>query len=49
MDYDIKDIRLAGTGLLRIEWARQEMPVLDLIKKRFEQEKPLQDVRADCL
>ncbi len=50
MNYDIKDIRLADTGLLRIEWARQEMPVLDLIKKRFEQEKPLRDVRISaCL
>jgi adenosylhomocysteinase len=50
MDYDIKDIRLADTGLLRIEWARQEMPVLELIKKRFKQEKPLRDVRISaCL
>jgi len=36
MDYDIKDIKLAKEGLLRIEWANQSMPVLNNIKKRFE-------------
>ena len=50
MDYDIKDIGLAKNGQLRIEWARQEMPVLELIKERFEKEKPLKDVRISaCL
>jgi len=50
MKYDIKDIKLADKGRLRIEWANQSMPVLNLIKKRFEREKPLKGVRlAACL
>ncbi len=50
MDNDIKDIKLAETGKLRIEWANQNMPVLNLIKKRFEREKPLKGVRLGlCL
>lgn len=50
MNYDIKDINLADKGKLRIEWASNEMPVLALIKERFEKEKPLEGVRlAACL
>ena len=50
MDFDIKDIHLAQSGQLRIEWARQEMPVLELIKERFEKEKPLKGIRISaCL
>jgi adenosylhomocysteinase len=50
MKYDIKDVKLADKGKLRIEWANQSMPVLNLIKKRFEKEKPLKGVRlAACL
>ncbi|MFO7970938.1 MAG: adenosylhomocysteinase [Desulfobacterales bacterium] len=41
MEYDIKDIKLAKEGLLRVEWANQSMPVLNNIKKRFAKEKPL--------
>jgi adenosylhomocysteinase len=44
-NYDIKDINLAPQGKQRIEWADREMPVLRLIRERFEQEKPLQGVR----
>jgi len=36
----IKDIGLAEKGRLRIEWADKNMPVLDLIKARFQKEKP---------
>ena len=46
MKYDIKDIKLAKQGLLRIEWAGQSMPVLNQIKKRFKKEKPLKGIRA---
>lgn len=47
---DIKDIKLAEKGRLRIEWAEQNMPVLRLIKKRFQKEKPLKGVRLSaCL
>ena len=50
MDYDIKDINLAEKGELRIEWAGQSMPVLNLIRERFEKEKPLKGVSlAACL
>ncbi|MBI3351442.1 MAG: adenosylhomocysteinase [Nitrospirae bacterium] len=50
MEYDIKDIKLAEKGKLRIEWAEQNMPVLRLIKKRFRKEKPLAGLRVSaCL
>jgi adenosylhomocysteinase len=50
MKYDVKDSKLAEKGKLRIEWANQSMPVLNLIKKRFAKEKPLNGVRlAACL
>ncbi|MFH0762744.1 MAG: adenosylhomocysteinase [Candidatus Omnitrophota bacterium] len=50
MKYDIKDIKLAKKGALRIEWARNNMPVLELIEKRFSKVKPLKGVKvAACL
>lgn len=50
MNYDVKDIKLAANGKQLIEWAEREMPVLRLIKKRFEKEKPLKGVTlAACL
>jgi adenosylhomocysteinase len=50
MNYDIKNIKIAKEGLLRIEWANQSMPVLNNIKKRFAKEKPLKGKRiAACL
>ena len=50
MQYDVKDISLAEKGELRIEWARQNMPVLMAIKCRLEKEKPLKGLRiAACL
>ncbi|MEW6620586.1 MAG: adenosylhomocysteinase [bacterium] len=50
MNYDIKDIGLAEKGKLRIEWASYSMPVLKLIRQRFEQEKPLSGIRLGaCL
>ncbi len=45
MEYDIKDINLAPQGKQRIEWADREMPVLRLIRERFETEKPLEGVK----
>jgi adenosylhomocysteinase len=45
MEYDIKDINLAPQGKQRIEWADREMPVLRLIRERFEAEKPLEGVK----
>ncbi len=50
MKYDIKDIGLAETGKLRIEWASNQMKVLKLIKARFKKEKPLKKIRVSaCL
>ncbi len=50
MRYDIKDIKLVSEGLLRIEWSERFMPVLRLIRERFEREKPLEGVRIGaCL
>ena len=50
MKYDVKNIQLAKDGQLRIEWAAQSMPVLNRIRQRFAQEKPLAGVKlAACL
>lgn len=50
MDYDVKDIKLADQGKLKIEWAEASMPVLRLIKKRFKREQPLKGIRVTaCL
>ena len=48
MNYDIKDIRLARKGALRIEWAGNNMPVLKLIASRFHKEKPLKGIQLSC-
>jgi len=49
-DFDVKDLGLADAGQGRTEWAEQEMPVLRLIRERFEREKPLAGIRvAACL
>ena len=48
--YDIKDINLAEQGRDRIEWAEIEMPVLRLVRERFERERPLEGLRISaCL
>jgi adenosylhomocysteinase len=50
MDYDVKDLSLAQSGRLRMEWADRTMPVLRQIRERFAQHKPLRGVRiAACL
>ncbi|NMC29776.1 MAG: adenosylhomocysteinase [Pelolinea sp.] len=49
-EYDVRDMKLAEGGNLRMEWAEREMPVLRLIRERFSKEKPLQGVRVSaCL
>ena len=48
--HDVTDIGLAAEGVRRIEWAEREMPVLRLIRERFEQERPLEGIRVGaCL
>jgi adenosylhomocysteinase len=50
VQHDVKDLGLAAEGQRRIEWAEQEMPVLRLIRARFQQEQPLRGLRlAACL
>lgn len=50
MDYDIKDIELGEKGAGRIDWANKDMPVLEQIRARFREEKPLEGVRMSaCL
>jgi adenosylhomocysteinase len=50
MDYKVKNIGLAKDGELLIEWARDHMPVLGLIRRRFEEERPLKGARLGaCL
>lgn len=48
MKYDVKDLRLAQSGELRIEWAERDMPVLRLIRQQFARTKPLAGVRMSC-
>jgi len=50
MEFDIKDLKLAEKGRLRMEWSARFMPVLRSIKVRFAKDKPLKGVRiAACL
>ncbi len=49
-NYDVKDMKLADGGRLKIEWAEREMPVLRQIKERFAKEQPLKGMRVSaCL
>jgi adenosylhomocysteinase len=50
VSHDINDPGLAAKGNDRIEWAAKSMPVLELIRERFEKEKPLKGLRLGlCL
>ncbi len=50
MNYDIKTTELASIGKQRIDWANRFMPVLDSIRDRFQNERPLEGLRvAACL
>jgi adenosylhomocysteinase len=44
VDYDIADQSLAELGGRRIEWANRRMPVLGIIRERFERDKPLDGI-----
>jgi len=39
--HDVKDLSLAAAGKKRIEWADNDMPVMQKIRERFKKEKPL--------
>src|ERR1700730_16529917 len=50
MAHDVADLTLASEGQRLIDWAAKEMPVLKLIRERFEREQPLKGLRlAGCL
>ena len=50
MKYDVTNFKLAPGGKKRILWADNDMPVLQLVRKRFAKEKPLKGVRlSGCL
>jgi len=50
MKFDIKDESLAKMGRQRIDWADHQMPVLKMIRERFEKDKPLDGVViSSCL
>jgi adenosylhomocysteinase len=47
---DVRDLKLAREGRMRIEWADRNMPVLRAIRARFKRERPLRGMRiAACL
>ena len=49
-NFDIRDSKLAEGGRRRITWAEREMPVLRMIKERFEKERPFDGIRMSaCL
>jgi adenosylhomocysteinase len=45
-NYRVKDIDLAEGGKTRIEWVGGRMPVLSMIRARYEREKPLEGVNV---
>jgi adenosylhomocysteinase len=48
--HDVKDLALAPGGVVRIQWADRQMPVLAAIRERFERERPLEGFRVSaCL
>lgn len=50
MDFEVKDLRLASAGQLKIEWASRSMPVLQRIKKELGAKKSLAGTRISaCL
>jgi adenosylhomocysteinase len=50
MEFDVRDVALANRGRDKIDWADQSMPVLRLIRQRFQEEQPLHGIRiAACL
>lgn len=42
--YEVRDINLWKEGERKIQWAKQHMPVLNLIRERFKEEKPFKGI-----
>lgn len=49
MEYRVKDLSLAEQGEVKIEWARQNMPVLSLLMDKHRDSKPLRGVRVGAV
>ncbi|MDI3483935.1 MAG: adenosylhomocysteinase [Methanobacteriaceae archaeon] len=50
MPYNVRDISLAPRGEEKIEWVQRHMPVLEHIKREFEEKKPFKGITiASCL
>ena len=50
MSYNVKDMSLAPEGKRKIDWVQRHMPVLEHIKKEFQEEKPFEGITiASCL
>lgn len=50
MSNNVKDMSLAPEGIKKIEWVQKHMPVLEHIKKEFQETKPFEGVTiASCL
>lgn len=45
MDYDIRDIKLAPSGKTKIEWVKNNMPLLSYIEEEFRRDKPFEGVK----
>ena len=43
----VKDLTMAKQGLQKIEWANNQMPVLNLIRERFKKELPFKNIKID--
>jgi adenosylhomocysteinase len=50
MSHNVKDMSLAPEGKKKIEWVQRHMPVLEHIKKEFQEEQPFKGITiASCL
>lgn len=45
-DYVVRDINLAPSGRLKIDWVKAHMPVLNVIRRDFERDRPFEGVRV---
>jgi len=43
-DYVVRDISLAPSGRLKIDWVRAHMPVLNAIREEFERDRPFEGI-----
>lgn len=44
----IKDSALASSGYIKLEWVKNHMPVLNILKQEFEKDKPLENKTIVC-